>query len=211
MKDSCQNFYDRNAQTFDAEQEKFTFVRLPEKKIVLETLDAILQPTQSVLEIGAGTGRFTMLIAPRVRHVTAVDISGNMLGQLADKMKKEQLGNIRLIHGDFIRINFSERFDLIVGFSAIEYIKDKEALFRKMAELLKPGGRLLFTTPHHTFIRWWGRLGNYFRQRTFMTAYSKKNMARLLEKNGLRIVEMRALCLKTFFSKGVLLFIHASK
>jgi ubiquinone/menaquinone biosynthesis C-methylase UbiE len=211
MKDICHKFYDHHAGTFDAEQEKFAFIRLPEKKIVLETLDAILEPGQTVLEIGAGTGRFTMLIAPRVRHVTAVDISGNMLRQLAAKIEKERLGNIRQIHGDFMKIDFSERFDLIVGFSAIEYIKDEEALFKKVAELLKPGGRLVLTTPHHTFIRWWGRLGNYFRQRIFMTAYSKNKMACLLEKNGLKVVDMHALCLKTFFSKGVLLFIHAAK
>ena len=211
MQDSCQKFYDRNARTYDAEQEKFAFVRGPEKKIVLETLDAICKPGQVVLEIGAGTGRFTTLIAPRVKQVTAVDISGNMLGQLAEKMAGERLANIRPLHGDFIGIDFPERFDLIVGFSAIEYIKDKEALFRKMAELLKPGGRLVLTTPHHTFIRWWGRLGNYFRQKVFMAAYSKKTMARLLETNGLKIVDMRTLCLKTLFSDGVLLFIHAAR
>ena len=211
MMDSSQKFYDRNAKTFDGEQEKFSFVRLPEKKIAQETLDAILQPGQTVLEIGAGTGRFTTLIAPRVRHVTAVDISASMLEELAGKMAKEKLGNIRLLHGDFSQIDFSERFDLIVAFSAIEYIKGEEALFNKIAELLNPGGRLVLTTPHHTFIRWWGRLGNYFRQKIFMTAYSKKKMTRLLEKNGLKIIDMRSLCLKTFFSEGVLLFIHAAK
>jgi ubiquinone/menaquinone biosynthesis C-methylase UbiE len=211
MKDSCQKFYDRNAKTYDAEQEKFAFVRHPEKTIVLEALNAILNPKQSVLEIGAGTGRFTLLIAPKVRHVTAVDISGNMLRQLAGKMENERLENISCIQGNFIDIDFPERFDLIVGFSAIEYIKDEEALFKKMAELLKPGGRLVLTTPHDTFIRWWGRLGNYFRQKIFMTAFSRKKMTRLLEINGLRIVDMRALCLKTFFSEGVLLFIHATR
>lgn len=211
MKDSCQNFYDRHAQTFDAEQEKFAFVRLPEKKIVLETLNVTLKPEHTVLEIGAGTGRFTMLIAPRVRHVTAVDISGNMLRQLAKKIENERLTNIDRIHGDFSHVYFPEPFDLIVAFSAIEYIRDPEAVFEKMARLLKPGGQLLLTTPHRTFIRWWGRLGNYFRQKIFMAAFSQKTIARLLEKNSLRIVTMRALCLKTFFSKGVLLFIHASK
>jgi len=196
---------------FDAEQEKFAFVRRPEKKIAWETLDAILKPELEVLEIGAGTGRFTLLVAPRVRRVTAVDLSANMLQQLTEKMEKQKLKNIDRVHGDFMQIDFSKRFDLIVGFSAIEYIKDKDALFGKIAALLKPGGQLVLTTPHHTFIRWWGRLGNYFRQRIFMAAYSKKKMAGLLEKNQLRIVDMHALCLKTFLSPGLLLFIHASK
>jgi ubiquinone/menaquinone biosynthesis C-methylase UbiE len=211
MKDGCCVFYDRIAETYDSEQEKFSFVRLPEKKIVLETLAAVLTPGQTVLEIGAGTGRFTIPIAARVRRVTAVDFSGSMLRQLAGKMEKEGLGNIDLVHGDFMNIDFPERFDLIVSVSAIEYIRDQDALFKKMAELLKPGGRLLLATANQTFIRWWGRLGNYFRQGVFMTAFSERRMSGLLEKNGLRIVDMRSLCLKTFLSKGVLLFVHAEK
>jgi ubiquinone/menaquinone biosynthesis C-methylase UbiE len=211
IKDKMQIFYDGSAPTFDMEQEEFSFVRFPEKQIVQKVFTAILQPKQTVLEIGAGTGRFTLLSAPRVKHVTAVDISQNMLQQLAAKMEKEQLKNISLIHGDFMGIDFSERFDVIISFSAIEYIKDKEALFKKMANLLKPGGKLVLTTPHDTFFRWWGRLGNYFRQKIFMAAYSKKRMARLLAKNGLTVVEMHDLSLKTILNKGVLLFVHAAK
>lgn len=211
IKDKMRIFYDGSAPTFDMEQEEFSFVRFPEKQIVLDAFAAILQPEQTMLEIGAGTGRFTVLAAPLVRHITAVDISQNMLRQLADKMEKERLRNISLIHGDFMDIDFSVRFDIIVSFSAIEYIKDKKALFNKMASLLKPGGKLVLTTTHHTFFRWWGRLGNYFRQKVFMAAYSKEKMARLLAKNGLTVVEMHDLVLKTFLNKGVLLFVHAAK
>jgi ubiquinone/menaquinone biosynthesis C-methylase UbiE len=208
---NCQRFYDLHAPGFDAEQERFAFVRRPEKEVVLRAFDELLRPEQDVLEIGAGTGRFTVLVAPRVRHVTAVDLSANMLRQLADKMEKQKIENIERVHGDFVRLDLARRFDLIISFSAIEYVKDQEALFSKMAGLLKPGGQLLLTTPHRTFIRWWGRLGNFFRQRIFMTAYSRGQMTRLLERHGLHVVHMQALCLKTFFSPGVLLFIHATK
>jgi ubiquinone/menaquinone biosynthesis C-methylase UbiE len=208
---NCQRFYDLHAPGFDAEQERFAFVRGPEKEIVLRALEAVLRPEQDVLEIGAGTGRFTMLVAPRVRHVTAVDLSANMLRQMAEKMVSQKIGNIERLHGDFVQLDLARRFDLVISFSAIEYVKDQEALFSKMAALLKPGGQLLLTTPHRTFIRWWGRLGNFFRQRIFMTAYSKDEMARLLERHGLHVVAMQALCLRTFFNPGLLLFIHAAK
>lgn len=211
MTNHVQNFYDTNAPIFDDEQEEFAFVRIPEKKIVLDTLDKILTPEQTVLEIGAGTGRFTLKIAPRVNHVTAVDISQNMLDRLTVKMKDNGIENIDRIHGSFMDIDFKDQFDLIVSFSVIEYINDKDALFEKIAHLLKPGGILLFTTAHNTFFRFWGRFGNYFRQKVFMGAFSKRKIRRLLTVNGLQILRLEDLCLKSLFTGGILLFVHASK
>jgi ubiquinone/menaquinone biosynthesis C-methylase UbiE len=211
MEKRIRNFYDDCASSFDEEQDEFAFVRIPEKKIVTETLDKILNSNQTVLEIGAGTGRFTLKIAPHVKHITAIDISQNMLDCMTKKIEKNNLENIEQIHGSFMEIDLKDQFDLIVSFSAIEYIKDKEALYGKIADLLKPGGKLILTTAHNTFFRWWGRLGNYFRQKIFMAAYSKKKMRQLLTANGLNVVEMRDLCLKSLFTKGILLFVHAAK
>lgn len=54
-------------------------------------------------------------------------------------------------------------------------------------------------------------MGNYFRQGIFMDAYSKREMNRLLSANGLEAKELTDLCLKSIFSKGILLFVHATK
>ena len=121
------------------------------------------------------------------------------------------LKHIEIVRGSFMEIDFKKRFDLITSFAAIEYINDKEALFEKMSSLLNPGGQLLLTTAHACFFRFWGRLGNYFRQKIFMEAYSKRKMRRLLAANGLHVVEMKDLCMKSFFTKGILLFVHAAK
>jgi len=211
MKEIVQRFYDDCAPAFDEEQDEFAFVRTPEKKIVADAFDKILGPDQTMLEIGAGTGRFTLMAAPRVKHVTAIDISPNMLQQMAHKQEKSNITNIDRIQGCFMEMDFNQRFDVIVSFSAIEYIKDKEALFKKMSGLLNPGGRLILTTAHNTFFRFWGRLGNYFRQKTFMQAYGKRQMRRLLSDNGLRVVEMEDLCMKYPLISGIMLFVHAAK
>jgi len=211
VKNHVRSFYDRLALKYDEEQEFCASMRVPEKKIVMETLEKIFRSDQTALDIGAGTGRFAMMIAPRVKHVTAVDISQKMLDQLALKKRENNLENIEQIHGNFMEINFKKRFDLIVSFSSIEYFKEQDALFKKIGDLLNPGGRLVLTTIHNTFFRWWGRLGNYFRQKIFLDAYSKKRMAHLLTANGLKVVEIKDLIMKSLFSKGILLFVHAEK
>ncbi len=211
VKNKIQNFYDNIAPIFDEEQEALSLVRIPERKIITETLDKILNSNQKVLEIGAGTGRFTLMIASRVNHITAVDISQNMLNQMARKIEKSNFENIKQIHGGFMEIDFKNQFDLIVSFSAIEYIKEKEALFRKISSLLKPGGKLILTMPHDTFFRWWDRLFNYFRQKVFISAYTKKKIRQLHISNGLNEVEIKDLGMKSFFSKGLILFDHVTK
>lgn len=204
-------FYNNNAAGYDQEQEEFSFVRFPEQKIVIDAIHQLAQKSHSVLEIGAGTGRFTLEIAPFVKQVTAIDVSRNMLACMSKKIDDLGFSNIRQIQGDFMETTFNEQYDLIISFSAIEYIKDKEALFAKIADLLAPGGNLIITTAHNTFFRWWGRLGNYFRQGILMDAYSKRTMRRLIVTNGLKVRELTDLCMKSLFSKGILLFVHATK
>lgn len=211
MKEKLIRFYNDHAAIYDQEQENFGFVRLPEREIALKAIKKIADKSRSVLEIGAGTGRFTFEIAPLVKQVTAVDISEGMLECLSQKMKSNGITNVNLVHANFLETSFTEKFDLIVSFSAIEYLKDDKALFAKISSLLVSGGHLIITTTHNTFFRWWGRMGNYFRQGIYMNAYSKRKMRRLLSSNGLKPVELIDLCLKSIFSKGILLFIHATK
>ncbi len=213
MKEKIIKFYDSLAEYYDKEQESesFRFVRLPEQEIVFDYLGKILKNTDSVLEIGAGTGRFTLEVAPLVKKVTALDISKNMLDKLQEKAKLKKISNIEMLCGDFLEIPFNQKFDVILSFSAIEYIKNSEKLFSKISSLMNDGGCLIITTAHDTFLRWWGRFGNFLRQGIFLNAYSKKKVKMLLEKNNFEVIKLEDFCLKNFFIKGILLFVYAKK
>ncbi|MDD1712407.1 MAG: class I SAM-dependent methyltransferase [Methanoregulaceae archaeon] len=52
-----------------------------------------LRPEDTVLDMGAGTGRLAVPIAGRVARVTALDPSGGMLGILRERMKQEGCSN----------------------------------------------------------------------------------------------------------------------
>ena len=210
---SVKDFYDSLAADYDAEQDapNFRFVREPEKKLIQDFFDKEDFSGASVLEIGAGTGRFSLLFAAACRSYTVVDLSPAMLQQLTKKAEREHITNITAIEGDFLQVPISGTFDYIVSFTAIEYILDKKALFHKMAQLLKPGGKLFITTTHRTFIRFWGCFGNYFRQHIFMNMYSKREVKKLLRNNGLTPLLIEDHVLKRFPFKGILLVFHAQK
>lgn len=207
------NFYNSLAGDYDAEQNdpKFQFVRVPEKELLLESFKHNLSKDFEVLEIGAGTGRFTIEIAKQVKNITALDISANMLEILKDKMKSENLNNISTINDDFLNHHFDWQYDAIVAFSSIEYIKDKDALFKKISELLKPGGTIIITTAHDTFFRLFGRMGNYFRQKILMNAFKKKEIHKIFKDNSLKVITIEDLVMKNFILKGILLYIYAKK
>ena len=210
---SVKDFYDNLAADYDAEQDapNFRFVREPEKKLIKDFFDKEDFSGASVLEIGAGTGRFSLLFASASKSYTTVDLSPAMLQQLTQKAEKAHITNITTIEGDFLQTPISDTFDYIVSFTAIEYILNKKALFHKMAQLLKPGGKLFITTTHRTFIRFWGCFGNYFRQHIFMNMYSKREVKKLLRNNEFTPLLIEDHVLKRFPFKGILLVIHAQK
>jgi 16S rRNA (adenine1518-N6/adenine1519-N6)-dimethyltransferase len=74
------------------------------RKIVLA---ADLQKTDIVLEIGAGHGILTRLLAPEVRQVIAVDIDPAMIAILEKELVKEQEGNIRIVLADILKMDIT--------------------------------------------------------------------------------------------------------
>lgn len=67
------------------------------KIALLDTELLDLRPDDTVLDVGAGTGRLTVPIAKKVKYVTAVDSSARMLMYLRDNMAEANLSNCRYV------------------------------------------------------------------------------------------------------------------
>ncbi|HEX8714637.1 MAG TPA: class I SAM-dependent methyltransferase [Solirubrobacteraceae bacterium] len=98
------------------------------------------------LEIGAGTGYFTLnlLRAGKIAHATCSDISPGMLATL--RANAERLGlDVRTEQVDAERLPFDdESFDLVLGHAVLHHIPDLERAFGEFARVLAPGGTVLF-------------------------------------------------------------------
>ncbi|MCW4011022.1 MAG: class I SAM-dependent methyltransferase [Candidatus Bathyarchaeota archaeon] len=57
-----------------------------------------LKPADTVLDVGAGTGRITIPVAKRVKQVTALEPSKNMLDLLKENAEKENVTNITYLN-----------------------------------------------------------------------------------------------------------------
>ena len=99
------------------------------------------EEARTALEVGCGTGAFSRLLAGRVRQVTALDLSPQMIEVAA--RQAEHLANIDFRVADFMDSDFpAGEFDCIASIATLHHLPAGEAL-SKMKRALKPGGRLL--------------------------------------------------------------------
>ena len=110
-----------------------------------EVIQALaLKPDAIVADIGAGTGYFAMRLAhmlPKGR-VYAVDTEAGMVKHLAERAKREGLGNVRAVHGTAGDPRLPEKVDLVLLVDVYHHVEDRTRYFSKLADALKPGGRL---------------------------------------------------------------------
>ncbi len=89
-----------------------------------------LKRTDVVLDIGCGTGRFTIPIAKRVKTVYGIDVSKEMLKFAKRESEKEGLKNISLINANFetFDINKIEKVDVSISYNSLGVYDIKKVL-----------------------------------------------------------------------------------
>ena len=104
------------------------------------------EPFGDALEIGAGTGYFSLNLASQglIRNLTATDISPGMLKSL--KSTAKDLGiKVRTVVTDAENLPFpDESFDVVLGHAVLHHIPDLDKAFSEFFRVLKPGGMIVF-------------------------------------------------------------------
>lgn len=101
----------------------------------------------SVLDVGCGAGDVSFLAAAFVGptgSVLGVDQSPDSVALASERAKSAGLTNVRFEVGVLDNLQQSGPFDALVGRLILLYLKDPAAVLRKMAELIRPGGLIVF-------------------------------------------------------------------
>lgn len=117
------------------------FVDSVEKNLIEEISE--FNDNEKVLDIGSGTGTFSVWMANKGLKVTGIDQSKEMIKVAQEKAEKENL-EIDYVLGDAHKLPFAdETFDLVVSVTAIEFVDDPKSVLKEAMRVLKPNGRLV--------------------------------------------------------------------
>ncbi len=106
---------------------------------------ALLKPTDQVLEIGCGTGTTAINLAPHVAHITATDISTNMLDIARHKAAGINNVTFKLANAEQLP-ETDQPMDVVLAHSILHLVRQPDQVLHHLAAVLKPGGYLVSTT-----------------------------------------------------------------
>lgn len=98
-----------------------------------------------VLECACGTGAISVFIAPKCAHLTATDMSQNMLKQTVRKTRK--FGNVEVRMADLTQLEYADNsFDKVVAGNVIHLLDNPTAAVAELVRVCKPGGKVIIPT-----------------------------------------------------------------
>ena len=113
-----------------------------------------LDEYSSVVDLGAGTGQFTIAVAPACSRVVAVDVSPVMLERLRFKVSALGLANVGVVRAGFLTYHHVGRpADLAYSRWALHHLSDfwKVLALRRLRSILRPGGLLRLSDVVYSF------------------------------------------------------------
>ncbi len=118
-----------------------------DETVIVKALEhAPLAETQTVVDVGTGTGFMAAGLAPFARRVIGVDFSDAMLNVARENMAHVGLSNVEFRQGDLGHLPLEDAVaDLVVANMALHHAPAPGAALREMARVCKPGGHVVIT------------------------------------------------------------------
>lgn len=97
-----------------------------------------------ILDLGCGDGKNTIKIAKQFAPGNILGVDSSISQIESAKIKYASQKNLSFIHGDITILDYNEKFDFIVSFFCLDWIKNQLALQKRIRRALKVNGKLLY-------------------------------------------------------------------
>jgi SAM-dependent methyltransferase len=139
-----------------------------------------------VLEVGAGIGTFTLLLAALGVRVTALEPEERLAAVL--KKRTRRLDGVKVISADITGFDpelLAEPVDAVICFNVLEHIARDDAAIDRMGRCLNRSGHLMVLAPAHRLL-----FGATDEAVEHQRRYSARGLRRLIGQAGLELVDL---------------------
>jgi ubiquinone/menaquinone biosynthesis C-methylase UbiE len=136
-------YWDREARSYNMKAEKYKERYHKLAQYIIDLTNPM--KTDVIMEIGVGTGVISLLLAPKVKKVIAIDISKEMLRITKEKAMKTGISNIEFVRGTFHNPGIAEKVDIIITIDSLHCTTDgnyKKRAIEIMHGHLKDQGKI---------------------------------------------------------------------
>lgn len=106
--------------------------------------------SKRILDVGCAQGTLALLLAERGHTVTAVDMRPSFLDYARTRHTH---GEVRFLAANVLEDELPGNFDLVYANQIVEHLVHPEQLLARLLACLKPGGRLVMTTPNGDYLK----------------------------------------------------------
>ena len=138
--------------------------------------------TQSLLEIGCGTG---FVLQEFRSSFPRLKLAGSEILCDGLEIALRRVPQASLFQMDARRIPFEEEFDVIGAFDVLEHIEEDDVVLEQMYKATKPAGGIILTVPQHQWL--WSetdKVDGHYRR------YRRVDLRRKVQKAGFRVLAM---------------------
>lgn len=141
-----QRYWERHARKYDLSM-RLLSGPLPR---MLELTGKAVDGADRVLEVAAGTGLVTVVLAEHAKEVVATDYAAAMVKVLKRKVRDHGLTNVRCEQADLHALDFPPgSFDVVVAANVLHLVPDLDGALAALRRMLRSGGRLIVPTFCH--------------------------------------------------------------
>jgi ubiquinone/menaquinone biosynthesis C-methylase UbiE len=113
-----------------------------------------LHQVRSALDVGAGQGHWTLLLAPLLAadaEIVGVEREPAWIQRAGDRARERGLGGrVRFVEGVAERLPFAEgSFDLVTCQTVLMHVRDAATVVAEMVRVVRPGGLVLLSEPNN--------------------------------------------------------------